>query len=347
MININNFKYLDEFRNKLVTSFPRIKYIYYEDFIKLLAEALEQDFEINVCKRQIYTYIKSLCRRLTENDKPLSPSISIADARDMINVTKTLIANNKHYTSMDDLLADAIDYFDNGKINHFHGFKIRVRTRSFNISIFPEKKEPAFVAVCTGRANGKSYSQMEMMRDLCGNDVYLKCCRPIDLKKGASEAGLYYCPADVECIKESLNSFYGVKEEEREEMILMTKEIAEAIRDGRNDYIFSIKKVIFNDPATVVYWENGEKTVVKCQNGETFDPEKGLAMAISKRALGDCHEYYETFKKYVGKYYKQEMKKSSEKITNMILNCAPYEAVEKAVAESKEIIDKKPKKEKK
>ena len=56
-----------------------------------------------------------------------------------------------------------------------------------------------------------------------------------------------------------------------------------------------IKNVIFNNPATIVFWSDGTKTVVKCQEGESFDPEKGLAMAISKKALGNNREYYHTF----------------------------------------------------
>lgn len=54
------------------------------------------------------------------------------------------------------------------------------------------------------------------------------------------------------------------------------------------------KKVIFNTPATIVYWSDGSKTVVKCKKGETFDREKGLAMAISKKVLGKA--YRKTFK---------------------------------------------------
>lgn len=46
-----------------------------------------------------------------------------------------------------------------------------------------------------------------------------------------------------------------------------------------------IRDVIFNNPATIVYWVDGTKTVVKAHN-EKFDPEKGLAMAICKRFLG-------------------------------------------------------------
>ena len=66
---------------------------------------------------------------------------------------------------------------------------------------------------------------------------------------------------------------------------------------------YPIKKVIFNPPATIVFWENGSKTVVKAQ-GEVFDPEKGLAMAISRHYLCDVcglARYDGIFKKYLPK----------------------------------------------
>jgi hypothetical protein len=62
-----------------------------------------------------------------------------------------------------------------------------------------------------------------------------------------------------------------------------------------------IKKVVFNDPATIIFWNDDTKTVVKAE-GEAFDPEKGLAMAIAKKALGNKHDYYNTFLKYLKKY---------------------------------------------
>lgn len=64
-------------------------------------------------------------------------------------------------------------------------------------------------------------------------------------------------------------------------------------------YIPKIKNVIFNEPATIVIWSDGTKTVVKCQEGERYDPEKGLAMAISKKALGNMGNYCEVFKKWL------------------------------------------------
>lgn len=59
-----------------------------------------------------------------------------------------------------------------------------------------------------------------------------------------------------------------------------------------------IKKVIFNPPATIVFWNDGTKTVVKTQNGEKFDPEKGLAMAIAKKAYGNKGSYFDKIKKW-------------------------------------------------
>ena len=42
-----------------------------------------------------------------------------------------------------------------------------------------------------------------------------------------------------------------------------------------------IKDVIYNPPATIVFWYDNTKTVVKCKKDEIFDPHTGLAMATS------------------------------------------------------------------
>lgn len=60
-----------------------------------------------------------------------------------------------------------------------------------------------------------------------------------------------------------------------------------------------IADVIFSGPATIIKWTDGTKTVVKCGKVENFDPEKGLAMAITKKALGNKGNYYETIKKWM------------------------------------------------
>lgn len=59
-----------------------------------------------------------------------------------------------------------------------------------------------------------------------------------------------------------------------------------SILNKDNIQLLDIKKVIFHKPATIVYWMDGSKTVVKVNKGEKWDPEKGLAMAIIKKKYG-------------------------------------------------------------
>lgn len=71
-------------------------------------------------------------------------------------------------------------------------------------------------------------------------------------------------------------------------------------------YFPKIKRVIFNPPATIVFWNDNTKTVVKCREGDTFDHEKGITMAIAKKALGNKDGYYEDIKKWLPKKNREE-----------------------------------------
>lgn len=66
-------------------------------------------------------------------------------------------------------------------------------------------------------------------------------------------------------------------------------------------YNLEIKKVLYKNPATIVYWTDGSKTVVKCQENDKYDPEKGLVMAILKKIYGNTGCYYKLFKKWLPK----------------------------------------------
>ena len=76
--------------------------------------------------------------------------------------------------------------------------------------------------------------------------------------------------------------------------------IEEVYQENFVEEMIMIKNVIFSNPATIVFWEDGSKTVVKA-DGETFDPEKGLAMAIAKKYLGNKGSYWNEFKKWLDK----------------------------------------------
>lgn len=69
-----------------------------------------------------------------------------------------------------------------------------------------------------------------------------------------------------------------------------------------------IKKVIFNEPATIVFWADGTKTVVKCSKDDEFDPEKGLAMAIAKKFFGNENGYSKNIKKWTDTYEKTNIR---------------------------------------
>lgn len=85
----------------------------------------------------------------------------------------------------------------------------------------------------------------------------------------------------------------------------------------------TIKKVHFNPPVTVVLWDDNTKTIVRCEN-EEFDAEKGLAMAITKKVLGNKGNYFETVKKWVKPYEKEHPKPEKIKI-NAGLKPATFE----------------------
>ena len=57
----------------------------------------------------------------------------------------------------------------------------------------------------------------------------------------------------------------------------------------------AVKRVIYNDPATIILWADGTKTVVKVHD-EPFDKEKGFAMAVLKKALGD--DFHRVLREY-------------------------------------------------
>ena len=79
-----------------------------------------------------------------------------------------------------------------------------------------------------------------------------------------------------------------------------------------------IKNIDFQPPLTIVVWEDGTKTFVKCAKDEIFDPEKGAAMAIAKKALGDKYAYIETISYYVNKWLKKDKNRNYVKVDRVL-----------------------------
>ena len=54
------------------------------------------------------------------------------------------------------------------------------------------------------------------------------------------------------------------------------------VDDKTGNYVY-IKQVIYNAPATVVFWSDGVKTTSKCDKRDIYNPEMGLVLAVMKR----------------------------------------------------------------
>lgn len=57
------------------------------------------------------------------------------------------------------------------------------------------------------------------------------------------------------------------------------------------------EKVIFNDPATIVFWNDGTKTVVKCQEGDVYDEREGFLLCCAKKLMGGNGRYNDLMRK--------------------------------------------------
>lgn len=75
-------------------------------------------------------------------------------------------------------------------------------------------------------------------------------------------------------------------------------------------------KILIQGTATIIWWSDGMKTVVKCQKGDKMDPEKGIAMCVMKKFMGtnETHSNYLDFAKdAIAKYEKQQAAEKAKK----------------------------------
>lgn len=123
----------------------------------------------------------------------------------------------------------------------------------------------------------------------------------------------------------------GLDEEAREIFDTLSKEqkkfvseVAQAVEDetervtvkryvqeyARFQHEYKIKHVIFSGPATIVFWDDGDKTVVKCMDGDQLNYEMGIAMCTLKKIFGAS---YLNFKKDIKKWAPEVEKKERGK----------------------------------
>lgn len=85
-----------------------------------------------------------------------------------------------------------------------------------------------------------------------------------------------------------------------------------------------VLEIRYNGPATIVFWEDNTKTVVKVQPGELcYDPDKAFAMAVCKKLFGNkfnrhLTEAQKAFKKCYEEECEEECEKECIRFDNLI-----------------------------
>ena len=70
------------------------------------------------------------------------------------------------------------------------------------------------------------------------------------------------------------------------------------------------EKIIYNGPATIVFWKDGTKTVVKAMDGVDANPYHGFTAALAKKIYGSSSKV----NKIVGKYAPEDKMSTDGKI---------------------------------
>lgn len=103
--------------------------------------------------------------------------------------------------------------------------------------------------------------------------------------------------------------------------------IADAIRqtyEDRNTTMNAVdaQKVIFNPPATIVFWGDGTKTVVKRMHGEPFDMYHGFTAALAKKVYGNSTRVRKIVHKFEDSYYKARAEETNQPAPEAAVHCA-------------------------
>ena len=206
-------------------------------------------------------------------------SITIEDDRDKVDAIKKTDFGEltKSYVIIWNEVEDLNAAYD-AIVNHLADEKTWIA--NYDIS----DMYPDFIYYVVGRGNGKNGKSLKTAECLAkqATNIYLSTQNPY-INQLALYAHLF----------NDNNSAYD----------FLKKQFQIDNTNEEKENSMKIKHVHFSGPCTVVIWEDGTKTMVRANN-EVFDHEKGLAMAIAKKALGtneNRSNYYDEFKKWIPK----------------------------------------------
>ena len=72
--------------------------------------------------------------------------------------------------------------------------------------------------------------------------------------------------------------------------------------------MLTIKKIMYKPPATIIFWNDGTKTVAVCEKGDTYNGELGFALCVLKKKYGNkkVHDMLDKYVHSVSTYSKND-----------------------------------------
>jgi hypothetical protein len=83
-------------------------------------------------------------------------------------------------------------------------------------------------------------------------------------------------------------------------------------KETKNKFDLKPTNIIFNNPATIVHWNDGTKTVVKIMEGDTYDETYGVAMCYTKKIFGSNSKFKKMIDGFIKKQDKIKFKKDKK-----------------------------------
>ena len=100
-----------------------------------------------------------------------------------------------------------------------------------------------------------------------------------------------------------------------------------------------IRRIVFSGPATIVFWEDGTKTVVKCMEGEKFERYAGFAAACMKKMFGSTSRAKSVMEDYAEEQTTESKMENKDltndlSVTSDIIEPSIDKAIQEAVNEA-------------
>ena len=72
--------------------------------------------------------------------------------------------------------------------------------------------------------------------------------------------------------------------------------------------MLTIKKIMYKPPATIVFWNDGTKTVSVCEKDDEYNKELGFALCVLKKKYGNktVHEMLEKYVHMANEYSEKD-----------------------------------------